>query len=103
LAIILIGVVLAMGAGVGFGSMAEYVDQSVYDEGDLAQVAGHPVLAVIPELETPQLLAKKRWKRITVGVMILLGIVGGLAAVHIWYQPLDILWIKAMRHLRIGL
>ena len=103
LAIILIGVVLAMGAGVGFGSMAEYVDQSVYDEGDLAEVTGHPVLAVIPELETPQLLAKKRWKWITVGVVILVGIVGGLAAVHIWYQPLDILWIKAMRHLRIGL
>lgn len=103
LAIILIGVVLAMGAGVGFGSMAEYMDQSVYTATELAQVAGHPVLAVIPELETLQDRAKKRWKVVTLVVVAVGVVVGGLLVLHVAYQPLDVIWIRAMRHLQIGL
>jgi polysaccharide chain length determinant protein (PEP-CTERM system associated) len=102
LAILLIGLVLATGAGVGFGSMAEFMDRSVRGADELAQVAGHPVLAVIPYLETPEDRAKKLKKRwilvgTSVGVMVL-----GLAVIHFWFGPLDILWIRILRHLHIG-
>ncbi len=102
LAILLIGFVLATGAGVGFGSMAEFMDRSVRGADELAQVAGHPVLAVIPYLETPEDRAKKLKKRwilvgTSVGVMVL-----GLAVIHFWFGPLDILWIRILRHFHIG-
>ncbi len=102
LAILLIGVVLAIGAGVGFGSMFEYMDQSVYRATELAQVAGYPVLAVIPYLETSQDRAKKLRKRLVVIGSTVGFIVIGLAALHYLYQPLDILWVKVMRNLWIG-
>ncbi len=102
LAIFLIGFVLAMGAGIGFGSLSEYLDQSVRSADDLAAVAGHPVLAVIPFLETPEDRAgkiRKRWAIVATSV----GFVAfGLAAVHFLYRPLDILWIKILRELSIG-
>jgi len=102
LAILLIGLVLAAGAGVGFGSMAEYMDHSVRRADELAKVAGHPVLAVIPYLETAQDRAKTLWRRLAfVGAAVGL-IVGGLAILHYLYRPLDIVWIQIMRELYIG-
>lgn len=102
LAIVLIGVVLGLGAGIGFGSMAEYLDQSVRSADDLASVAGHPVLAVIPYMETIHDRAKKLWKKIifvgaTAGLVVI-----GLAALHYFYKPLDVLWVQIMRNLYIS-
>jgi uncharacterized protein involved in exopolysaccharide biosynthesis len=102
LAILLIGLVLAAGAGIGVGSAAEYTDQSVYRADELAKVAGYPVLAMIPYLATPQDLVRQRLKRWafaggTVGIVI-----AGLAALHYFYRPLDILWIKLIRELYIS-
>lgn len=102
LAIFLIGFVLAMGAGIGFGSLSEYLDQSVREADDLAAVAGHPVLAVIPFLETPEDRAgriRKRWAVVATSAGF---VVFGLAAVHFLYRPLDILWIKILRKLSFG-
>ncbi|MBW2108859.1 MAG: lipopolysaccharide biosynthesis protein [Deltaproteobacteria bacterium] len=102
LAILLIGLVLGIGAGVGFGSMAEYLDQSVRRADDLARVAGHPVLAVIPYLETAQDRSRRLWKRIgAVGATV--AVTGlGLAAIHYFYRPLDVLWVQIMRNLYMG-
>jgi uncharacterized protein involved in exopolysaccharide biosynthesis len=102
LAILLIGLVLAAGAGVGFGSMAEYMDQSVRRADDLARVAGHPILAVIPYLETPQDRAKRLRRRLAFAGTTVGLIVTGLAALHYLYRPLDIVWIQIVRHLHIG-
>lgn len=101
-AILLIGVVLAMGSGVGSGAIAEYMDQSVRRAGELAAIAGHPVLAVIPYVKTREERVKMRrmkWAYIgsTVGLIIT-----AIAAVHFFYRPLDILWIQVMRRLSIG-
>jgi len=101
-AILLIGLVLAAGAGVGFGSMVEYMDQSVRQPRELAKIAGHPVLAAIPYWETSQDRAGKRRKRWAfvagmVGIMV-----AGVAALHYFYRPLDILWIQIMRKFSIG-
>ena len=101
-AILLIGVVLGMGSGIGFGSMAEYMDQSVHRADELAAIAGHPVLAVIPYVKTRQEWEKTRRKKwayigVTVGFIITV-----IATVHFFYRPLDILWIQMTRSLSVG-
>ena len=102
LAIILIGFVLAAGAGVGLGSMAEYVDRSVRQPLELAKIAGHPVLAEIPYWETSQDRTRKRRKRWTFGAGMVGIMVAGVAALHYFYKPLDLLWIQIMRKFSIG-
>ena len=102
LAILLIGLVLAAGAGVGFGSMAEYMDQSVRQPHELAKIAGHSVLAAIPYWETSQDRIGKRRKKWAFGAGMVGIMVAGVAALHYFYRPLDILWIQIMRKFSIG-
>jgi uncharacterized protein involved in exopolysaccharide biosynthesis len=98
-AILLIGVVLALGCGVGFGSMAEYMDHSVREVDELAGISGHPVLAVVPFLETTQDRTKRLRRRLalvggTFGIAAI-----GLVVLHLFYRPLDIVWIQITRRL----
>lgn len=102
LAILLIGMVLAAGAGVGFGSMAEYMDQSVRQPGELAKIAGHPVLAAIPYWQTSQDRARRRRNRWAFGVSMAGVLITSLVSVHYLYRPLDILWLQILRKLSIG-
>lgn len=102
IAILLIGVVLATGCGIGCGSLAEYMDRSVRRADELATVAGHPVLAIIPYLVTLEDSARmRRRKWIFAGGAVGL-IITGIAALHFLFGPLNILWIKIMRRLYIG-
>jgi len=64
LALVLLGVVLAAGAGLGFGSVAEYLDHSVHRADELAGVAGQPVLAAIPYFETPEDVTRTRRRKV---------------------------------------
>ena len=102
LAILLIGLVLAIGSGVGFGSMAEFMDQSVHQPDELAKISGYPVLAVIPYWETAQDIASRRQRRWALVGSIVGIIIAATAVVHYFYRPLDILWVQCMRKLNIG-
>jgi len=62
-AILLMGLVLAVGAGIGFGIFVEHMDQSVHGADELAKVAGEKVLAVIPYLKTSKEHYGKRYNR----------------------------------------
>ena len=86
LAIILLGVVLAAGSGLGVGSVAEYMDHSVHTADELAEIAGHKVLTVIPYWETSQDLTNKR-RRVwaLIGSTIALVVIGA-AAVNFLYR-----------------
>jgi len=103
LAILLIGLVLAAGSGVGFGSIAEVMDQSVRQTRELAKIAGHPVLAAIPYWETSLDRTRKRRKKLAFGAGMVGIMVAGVAALHYFYRPLDILWIQVMRKFSIGI
>jgi uncharacterized protein involved in exopolysaccharide biosynthesis len=85
-AIFLLGIMLAAGAGLGTGSIAEYMDQSVSTADELAKIAGHKVLTVIPYWETSQDITSKR-RRIwaLVGSTIAIAVIG-VAALNFLYR-----------------
>jgi uncharacterized protein involved in exopolysaccharide biosynthesis len=85
IAILLLGVVLAAGAGLGTGSLTEYMDHSVHTADELARVAGHKVLTVIPYWETSHEITSKR-RRIWVLVGSSVAIVAvALVALNLLY------------------
>lgn len=104
LAIILIGFVLGIGAGIGAASIKEFSDQAIRSEHELKLLTGKPVLAVIPLIETEADL--KRKKRKTVFFMFSTLTATGLSvlAVHLFYKPVDVLWFMIIRKLvKLGL
>jgi len=87
LAIILLGLVLAVGSGTGFGSLSEYMDQSVHTADELAKIAGHKVLTVVPYWETSHEITRKRrriW--VVVGSSVAIAAVA-LVALNLLYTP----------------
>ena len=87
LAIVLLGIVLAAGAGLGTGSLSEYLDHSVHTADELARVAGHRVLAVIPYWETAHEISHKRkrlWAVVGGSVAI---VVICLVGLNLLYKP----------------
>jgi uncharacterized protein involved in exopolysaccharide biosynthesis len=75
IAIILLGVVLAAGAGLGTGSLVEYMDHTVHTADELARVTGHKVLTIIPYWETANEVERKRrrlWALVGSSVVIAL-------------------------------
>jgi uncharacterized protein involved in exopolysaccharide biosynthesis len=86
-AIFLLGIVLAAGTGLGTGSLAEYMDRSVSTADELAKIAGHKVLGVIPYWETAHEITRKRRRMwVLVGSSVAIAVVG-LVALNLLYTP----------------
>jgi polysaccharide chain length determinant protein (PEP-CTERM system associated) len=101
MAIMLIGVVLGIGAGIGFASLREFSDDSVRNAEQLEFATKYPVLAGIPDIITSKDITRRRLKRIawvtaTVGVFI-----GGLVVFHLAVMDLNVFWAKLMRRLAL--
>jgi uncharacterized protein involved in exopolysaccharide biosynthesis len=101
LAIILISLVLALGAGVGFAAVQETMDTSIKTAEKVMEITGVPVFSTISFIETDEeLRAKKRkkiiWLADAAGAIIL-----ALIIIHNFVMPLDIAWIKVQRRLMI--
>ena len=79
LAIIFIGIVLGIGAGVGSVALQEFNDQSIRNAEGLARATSFPVLGVIPEILHEQ--EKRRAKKINVLAVSALVVNFGLAVV----------------------
>ncbi|MDY6953084.1 MAG: GNVR domain-containing protein [Thermodesulfobacteriota bacterium] len=104
LAIILIGVVLALGAGVGLAAVRESLDTSVKTPEELGRITGVPVLSVISLMESGQEVRARRIKR----MLVLLGAVGvivlALFLIHQFVMPLEVVWAKMQRRVtKMGL
>jgi len=101
IAIMLIGFVLATGAGVGMVALRESLDTSVKDREELYELTGAPVLSTISMMETE----KERRAKIFRMVAFFLGGIGVMAIalilVHIYVIPLDILWIKIQHRITL--
>jgi hypothetical protein len=99
IAILLIGLILGLGAGVGTASLQEVTDRSARRAEDLTRLFPFPVLAEVSEIITLEDLQKKKNNKMlvigtTTAIIIILVI-----AVHFFVMDLDILWAKLIRKL----
>jgi uncharacterized protein involved in exopolysaccharide biosynthesis len=101
LAIMLIGMVLGVGAGVGLAALREFSDDAVRDGDSLTMATRFPVLAGIPRIMTESDLAAQRWKRLAIAGGVVGVVVLGLVVFHFFVMDLDIFWAKLMRKLAI--
>ena len=97
LAIVLIGVVLGLGAGVGFAALREFSDPAIHNVEGLAKVSTLPILVTIPEILTRTDLKKRRNKRVAWGVATIAGLVACVLVFHVWVMDLNVFWAKLMR------
>jgi polysaccharide chain length determinant protein (PEP-CTERM system associated) len=99
IAIILMGFVLAIGSSVGWASIREFTDQSVWDSRKLSMATSFPVLASLPEIITIEERQSKRSKQYILITIIPLIILVGLMAFHFLVMDLNVLWVKLIRKL----
>ncbi len=101
-AIIVLGLLLAIGAGLGVAFLLEGMDSSITSRHSLLAVTGIPPLAVIPKLVDLEEEAKRK-RRTLVAVGLILTILVGvaLAIIHVAYMPLDVLIIRLGRVLEM--
>jgi succinoglycan biosynthesis transport protein ExoP len=96
LAIGLIGLVLGIGAGVGFAALREFSDQAIYNSAGLAAVSDLPILVSIPDIFTPSDRRRRRNRRLAWGAATLACFAAGLLAFHLWVMDLNVFWAKLM-------
>ncbi len=94
LAIILIGFVLALGAGVASVSLMEYMDHSIKTPEEVQELLNVPLYITIPYIETEEDKKKKRRKKMIILMAAGLIIILGLIFIHFFVMPLDVLWFK---------
>ncbi|MBN2232983.1 MAG: chain-length determining protein [Deltaproteobacteria bacterium] len=100
LAIVLIGFVLAMGAGVGIGALRESLNTSVKTAAELQRLTALPVLTTIPLMDNPQEKRQRRTRILMAVAVLVILAAAAVWAVHTFVMPLDILWIKGQRRLQ---
>jgi len=98
-AIMILGIVLAVGGGLGIGAVAENLDHTIRTSEQLARVARALPIGVIPymplERDLTRSLARRaalRWG--SMGLIVALVIVG-----HVFWMPVDVVWFAALRAL----
>ena len=99
LAIMLIGVVLALGSGVGFAAVREYSDQSIRSADELTMATSYPVLATLPEIWTEKDFTRLRLSKIILISGSSLAIIVGIITFHYLIMDLDVFWAKVVRNL----
>ena len=97
MAIVLIGFVLGIGAGVGLAALVEFSDDRVYSAEALSRATNLPILAGIPVILTKKDLASARKKRIALAGGALAIVIASLAVVHFAVIELDLVWLKVLR------
>ena len=97
--ILLIGLILAVGAGFGTVILQDLMDTSIRDPEALASAMGAPVLSVLPEILTAEDLKKRRLKWRAIVISIIAGLILSVIVFHLWVMDLNVLWAKVMRHI----
>jgi len=97
MAIILLGLILGMGAGVGTGALREYTDHSVHMPEEIERLTGQTVLATIPNIQTP----RERRRKIVRFISTVSGIVAvsatGLVVFHYLIMDFYIFYDKLLK------
>jgi polysaccharide biosynthesis transport protein len=99
LKILLIGLVLAVGSGIGLTTLLEMNDHSIRDSDTLTLATSFPVLAGIPEIVTQEDIRRKKKKRIMITVAIVLCLAAAVVAFNFLVMNLNVLWMKLMQRI----
>ncbi len=97
MAIIMIGLVLGIAAGVAITAIKEYTDSSVLSADTLSMFTSFPVLAGIPEIITAKDIRRKKIIRSAQIAGFIVLVIGGLVIFHFLVMDLNIFWAKLMR------
>ena len=93
--ILALGLVVALGSGVGSVTLAELLDRTVRSARDLSRLIGEKPLVMIPTMIS-QGQRRRRWAmRAGIVGLVVAGIVAGLAVIHQRHVPLDVLAFQA--------
>lgn len=97
IAILVLGIVLALAGGIGSVALAETVDASVHSEKAVAMILGVAPLASIPYMESQveHDLQKQRRLMLLGGAAVLAIVV--MIIFHFVIMPLDVFWFKLLR------
>ena len=98
-AILLLGFVFALAAALAAMFLLETLDTRIRDRAHLLALLAVPPLAVIPaqELEEEHDARRRLQRNVAIASVAALAVL--LLAVHLFVQPLDIVWLRLMRRL----
>lgn len=96
-AILLIGLVLGIGAGVGMASFREFTDRSVRDMDGMVLLGLSPILGLVPEIITRKDKAQRRARRLAWMLVSLVCVAAGAIAFQYYVMDFNIFWAKLMR------
>jgi uncharacterized protein involved in exopolysaccharide biosynthesis len=88
--ILLVGLVLAIGGGVGTVALRQTLDDAVWTPHDLVEVMGAAPLAIVPRIDTAGDRARRWATAGAAGVALLVALGGGLYLADRRYGPLDV-------------
>jgi polysaccharide biosynthesis transport protein len=97
--IMFLGLLLAIGGGVGSGAVLEQLDRSIRGGEQLSRLAGLPPLALIPYIpnqDDVKRLARHRVRVAVAGAGVVVVLVVSVLAMG---YPLDVIWFSALRKL----
>lgn len=100
-AIVLIGLVLGIGAGVGLAALREFSDTSVRGPEQLARLTDLPMLAMVPVILTAEDLSRRRARKALLAVVVVVVLAGGVAAFHYQVMDLSVFWAKVMQRMAV--
>jgi len=97
LAILVLGFVFSIAAGVGSVALFENLDQAVYGPKQLAGITGALPLVTVPHIKNRS-DTRRAWSRASLSIAGTVAVVvGGLYIVQVYVIPLDVLWSIAER------
>jgi len=98
-AIMMLGMVMSVGAGVGHLALRELLDKGLRGARAVMMITGAPPLAVIPYIGVAAERRRRTRRRFALAGAAVLCAVGGIAAVHFFVMPLDLLWFTLLRRI----
>lgn len=84
----MLGLVLAMGSGLGMLAAAEYTDHRVRGRRDVVGVFGAPPLVAIPYIDNPWDIARRRTRIAATVALVFISTSASLAAMHVFWKPI---------------
>jgi hypothetical protein len=93
----MLGMVLSFGAGFGHLAVREVLDKGLRGARAVEMITGAAPLAVIPYIPIAADRQRRNRRRVALAGAAALCAVAGVAAVHFFVMPLDLLWFTLLR------